>query len=368
MKSRTEATRPPESAVDRGTLLKRGGISAVGGALLLGAPATALAAGAGKAAPPWAGRRRKVIWATPAIGDWNFPLDVGFLEATSLVGWRYQKVGVPEASFSLENSVNNLERAIQAKPDVLITLVFDKALLKPLEKAQKKGILVIANNVGIDERKDLNIAYVGASFADSGVLNANLMGKALLKLGRKSGVIVFGNQTPGGLPLEQRYLWTTKGLADFNKKNGTTFTTQVLPDKSTGDIGVSISIYKAKFTQLGDKLVGLCGLGLQSMVAQLKTLEELGTKPGSIPIGGFDTSPDVNKGIKDGYISYAIDQQLYLQAVAPVILAWQQLARGFVPPLTYDTSGAYVTRQNLAAITRRDALVDKRAKELGLKK
>ena len=44
-----------------------------------------------------------------------------------------------------------------------------------------------------------------------------------------------------------------------------------------------------------------------------KALQQAGKQPGQITVGGIDLSPATIDGLKKGYISVTLDQQLYLQ-------------------------------------------------------
>ena len=58
-------------------------------------------------------------------------------------------------------------------------------------------------------------------------------------------------------------------------------------------------------------------LGPDSSAGALPAIRKMGLA-GKIFYGTFDLSPDIIKGIKDGTINYAIDQQPYLQGYIPV--------------------------------------------------
>ena len=48
-------------------------------------------------------------------------------------------------------------------------------------------------------------------------------------------------------------------------------------------------------------------------------LQKAGKKPGEIIVGGIDLAPATIDGLKSGYISVTLDQQLYLQGFMPVL-------------------------------------------------
>src|SRR5271165_344456 len=79
-----------------------GGAVGLGGLLAAGALPTAAGASApiGYQRVPNRGKPRTVVWALAAIGAWNLPYDIGFIEACRFLGWNYKKVGMPLADYS----------------------------------------------------------------------------------------------------------------------------------------------------------------------------------------------------------------------------------------------------------------------------
>ena len=61
----------------------------------------------------------------------------------------------------------------------------------------------------------------------------------------------------------------------------------------------------------------MLALGPDASAGALPAIRKMGLA-GKIYYGSFDLSPDIIKGIKDGTINYAIDQQPYLQGYIPV--------------------------------------------------
>src|SRR5712692_8926526 len=83
---------------------------------LIGAPITALA---GPEQQVNFGPKRKLVWVPQAAGDWEVPVRVGFLDFCKMVGWDYQYLGNPV--YSVENHLEQVNNAIAAKPDVIVT-------------------------------------------------------------------------------------------------------------------------------------------------------------------------------------------------------------------------------------------------------
>jgi simple sugar transport system substrate-binding protein len=78
-------------------------------------------------------------------------------------------------------------------------------------------------------------------------------------------------------------------------------------------------------------------------------MRAIGRKPGEIFNFGFDASPEVVEGIKDGWIQVAADQQPFQQGYLPVLSLCQQIVLG-LSPISFDTSAGFVTAENIALI------------------
>src|SRR5262245_63241669 len=115
--------------VSRRGLLKAGGMAGLGAAALASGISTQTVLAAVRpgtrprsyALDAGLGQPRKIVWAIAAIGDWNLPVDVGFYDAATMLGWEYSKVGVPLAQYSAEAQVTTLEQAIALQPAVRVT-------------------------------------------------------------------------------------------------------------------------------------------------------------------------------------------------------------------------------------------------------
>jgi ribose transport system substrate-binding protein len=339
---------------------------AIAGAALAG---TSLALTAGLPSPALAaanGPKRKIIWVTHSIGEWNLALDVGFNDFCEQAGWTYQKLGVPGGSYAVETNVNQLDLAIQAKPDIIISTITNPAVEAPLVKAEQAGILVILNNSCIEDiRAAHNWGFVGAGGYGQGLIVGQALAKWLVDHGKKEGVISFGNAEPGHPVLNDRKLGGIAALEETNKKEGTKFEVKEFADQSH-DIAQSIPLYSSTMKGLGDRFIGFMPSGYSSMVAAFRMLEQAGVKPGAYPIMGTDTGPDINEGIEKGYIQVAVEQELYNQSYLSAAAAWTRLERLNIPPVM-NTGTAVVTKENLKFFADRSDIIVARAKELKLR-
>ena len=75
----------------------------------------------------------------------------------------------------------------------------------------------------------------------------------------------------------------------------------------------------------------------------------LASRP-EVTIGTFDLGPDVLKAVQDGRITFAVDQQAYLQGYLPVVFLAERARYGLFPAQgdVIPTGPNFVTRANAA--------------------
>jgi ABC-type sugar transport system substrate-binding protein len=314
----------------RAGLLKRGlvGAGALSGAAFLAACGSgdassgtvSAAAGAGDGAT---GKKRKLIWACAAFNPTFLDIEVGMVEACNMLGWDFQKVGVPVSQYSPEAVVSTARQAIQADPDVIVTAGWVKGAYAAYEEAQKKGITVVlndSNNSPADGAR-LGLGFVGIDEKASGVK----MGKAMMEVaqrnGKDSGTFIFGNPYPGNANVEAHGIGLREAVGDQY---------EVITYKEPSDPADIISGYKAQLTKVGDDLVGIQSNGL--IAPLVKALQDSGKQPGEIVVGIFsDETVAALELIKQGWLTFTADHQRYALGFLPAMLAYQSVERGIAP-------------------------------------
>jgi simple sugar transport system substrate-binding protein len=78
-------------------------------------------------------------------------------------------------------------------------------------------------------------------------------------------------------------------------------------------------------------------------------MQAAGKKPGDVINIGFDTSPQIVAGFKDGWVQLTADQQPFLQGYMPILSLCQQVVYGLAP-IDVDTGAGFVTPDNYAAV------------------
>ena len=170
-------------------------------------------------------------------------------------------------------------------------------------KPLKKIMLVTINSGTLAQSEQLKaIMHVGQPEYDAG-LGA---GKRAKEAGIKSFVCV-NHYAMNASSFER-----CRGFADAI---GVDFKSSTL-DTNGVDPGVIESKVSA-YLRSNPKTQAVLALGPDSAPPAMRAVEKLGLK-GKMYFASFDLSEEIAKGIKDGSIQFAIDQQPYLQGYIPV--------------------------------------------------
>jgi len=244
-----------------------------------------------------------------------------------------------------EKMTQQLREAVAAKPDGIAMMGHPgEAAITPLaEQAFKAGIRMMYQNVPLPNVvAKFGGGYVGAQQAQQG---AALAEEAIRRFGLKSGdkAIVLGpfDQAP------ERYV-REGSVADTFAKAGIVVTKLVAPASSAADPNQLIPVITAAITATPDvKLIAYPGgQQLGNVPAFMKAA---GKKPGDILAIGFDTSPQIVEGFKDGWVQLTADQQPFLQGYLPILSLCQQVVFGLAP-MNVDTGAGFVTPENYKAV------------------
>jgi ABC-type sugar transport system substrate-binding protein len=311
-------------------------------------------------------KQRRLVWIPQAAGDWELPIRVGQLEFCRMVNWDYQHIGNP--IYSVQNHLDQLDEAIAAKPDVIITELESAGMLSGFERALQQGItVVIVDQVAGTEAANLGLWSIRQNPEVLGQLNGQQAAQWAERIsGKRNGVILIGNGNPGAALIDALQTWTEAGVATYNREHGTRFTTESFADSAFDDIAASISKYSYHMEQKGDELVAMAGLGGASGIAIWKTLRENDIAPGKqIAAGSTDIFPDQQTGIEEGYLQWGIDQDFLVMGFLSAAAAWLQLEHGY-PAWRMDSPGQVITRDNVGEARSRTDRWVLRARELGL--
>ena len=198
-----------------------------------------------------------------------------------------------------------IEQSAARNYDGLIADIADFSVLqKPLGTVVAKKIMLVTINSGtLAQSEQLKaIMHVGQPEYDAG-LGA---GKRAKEAGIKSFVCV-NHYAMNASSFER-----CRGFADAL---GVDFKSSTL-DTNGVDPGVIESKVSA-YLRSNPKTQAVLALGPDSAPPAMRAVEKMGLK-GKMYFASFDLSDEIAKGIKDGSIQFAIDQQPYLQGYIPV--------------------------------------------------
>jgi simple sugar transport system substrate-binding protein len=236
------------------------------------------------------------------------------------------------ASGDLTEMARLITSAVAKRPDGLVVSIPDaNALAEPIEKAIKLGIPVITINAGADFGKKAGaIMHIGQSEYNAGFE----AGKKAKKSGVKSFLCV--NHEITNISLEER----CKGFADaLGVKNN-------MLDVNTDPSEIERKV-KPKLKNV-DAVLTLGPVGASPTMSAIKKAR-LGKH---IYFVTFDLSKDIIKGIKDGEIDFAIDQQQYLQGYMPIIVLSQYAKYGVLPSGDINSGPGFVTKSNVSSVEK----------------
>ncbi len=211
----------------------------------------------------------------------------------------YQSNGDPTQQSQL------IDNAVNQKPDgIVVSMANPEALKASIQRAVSKGIPVIVINSGEAQWKSYGaLSYIGSDETVAG----EAVGTKLKSEGVKHVVCVI--QEAGNVSLEQRCAGVKNTLG------GTVTNLQVDNNNLPG----AQSLIQGKL-QADKSIDGVVTLG-----AQVASVAEaaIASAHSSAKLATFDLNGDVAKGVEQGKILFAVDQQPYLQGYLAVVMLTQ---------------------------------------------
>jgi simple sugar transport system substrate-binding protein len=238
-----------------------------------------------------------------------------------------------------------IDAAVSSKPDGLIVSIPDAAAVgKSIQAAVVAKIPVISINSGLDESKKLGcLMHIGQEEEYAG----KAAGERMKEMRVKNAVIL--NQEVGNVALDQR----TQGFRDGFE--GPFHHVQVLP--------VTIDFKQchdaiAAYVQKNPDLDGLMALGPVAAEPALQVLNENG-KIDKIKLCTFDISPPVIEALLKKQISFAVDQQQWLQGYLPVVFMANYVKYGSILQNALILTGpSFVTPENAEQVAKLQKRMD----------
>jgi simple sugar transport system substrate-binding protein len=214
------------------------------------------------------------------------------------------------------------------------------------EEAHNAGIKMMYQNVPVNEVvAKFGGGYVGAQQEAQGrALGAEAFKLSGIKSGDKAIMIgPFDNENRGA---------RERGTVAALKEAGINVVQISTPPTGewASDPNLAIPVITAALLNNPDtKLIGYPG---GQMLGNVPTyMQAAGKKPGDIFSFGFDTSPQIVEGFKDGWVQLTADQQPFLQGYLPILSLCQQVVLGLAP-MNVDTGAGFVTKENYEIVAK----------------
>jgi simple sugar transport system substrate-binding protein len=241
--------------------------------------------------------------------------------------------------YSVARMTTLIDQAVATRPDGLVVSIPEPAVAPAIRRATRSGIPVVSINSGAEVYRRLGVlAHVGQP-EDRAGLQA---GRRLAAAGVRRALCV--NQEVGNAALDRR----CRSFAEAMRAAGGTARVVSINLKNT--TATQRSLTRAIASPAVDGVLTLNTGGAQAALDAIVATN----REDEVPLGTFDISPDVLDAVRVGRISFAIDQQAYLQGYLPIMLLGQYAryglfaAQGDVIP----TGPHFVTRANAAQAIR----------------
>jgi simple sugar transport system substrate-binding protein len=252
-----------------------------------------------------------------------------------------------------ETMLSQFREALAASPGCIEIMGHpgSDAFASLVADAEKRNIIITSGNSPLTKLKDQYSAsgfgYAGVDLYEGGKLTAQKM-------------IEYGGLKKGDQALE----YGLRAQAERGKSDQGLYDTLVAAGLKVDYIEISpevdhdsslavpiITAYLLKHPNL--KAIGTQHGNVTAFIG--KALKDAGRKPGEVTVGGIDLSPSTIDGLKKGYISVSLDQQLYLQGFLPVVQCVLSKKYGLTG-LTINTGAGVVTPKSIGALV---PLIDK---------
>lgn len=257
------------------------------------------------------------------------------------------KLNEQYSAWQPETMLNQFREAEAASPDCIVIMGHpgNAAFSDLVADAEKRGIVVTSGNSPLNELEkkysEKGFGYAGVELYAGGVLTAQKMIEAgHLKAGDEA--LEYGLRSQGERGLSDQ------GLYDTLKKAGLKVDYLEISPEVNADSSLAVPIltaYIAKHPNL--KAIGTQHGGVTGFLGRV--LKEAGKKPGDITVGGIDLAPSTIDGLKDGYVTVTLDQELYLQGFLPVLQCVLSKRYGFAG-LSINTGAGVQTPQTINAL------------------
>jgi len=243
--------------------------------------------------------------------------------------------------------ISGFSEAVATKPDGIAIMGHpgDDAFDPLIDDARSQGILVTVMNTELAKAEakyaSQGTGYVGAVLHDAGAALAN---EAIARGGLKAGDKAF----VWGLKAQAGRGERTLGITDTLEAAGLNVVYLEIDDATNADPSAGTPIFTGMASANPDLKAIFIDHG--NLTAAIPTLMQAANlAPGSVYAAGFDLAATTIQGIKDGYVSLAIDQQQFLQGFEAIEQLCLSKMYGF-SGLFINTGGGFVDKNNIDAV------------------
>ena len=207
----------------------------------------------------------------------------------------------------------------------------------PIKDAVKKGIPVITINSGTAEQSEA--AGRADAYRPAGIRRRQGRRRAAKAAGVTKFVCV-NHYITNPASVER-----CQGFADAL---GVPLGNQMIDSgMDPGEVQTKVSAY----LRANPDTNGILTLGPNSAEPTIAVLQA-NKQAGKMFFATFDLSADIAAGIKDGTVTFAIDQQPYLQGYLPVVLLANYVRYGVIPGNNINSGPGFITKDNIALVEK----------------
>ncbi len=239
--------------------------------------------------------------------------------------------------FDMVAMSNLIEAAVASRPSGIVVSIPDGAALgSSIRAAVAAGIPVISVNSGDDVYRDLGVLlHIGQPEFDAGLA----AGEKMAAEGTRRGLCV--NHEVGNVSLDLRCDGFRTAMEDAGGRSDVLSVDLANPDDAQQRVANSLSA--------DPEIDGILTLGPSGAGPALAALRESNR---SVALATFDLSPGVIDALVDGSMSFAIDQQPFLQGYLPVVALVNYLETLALPGGgdVLKTGPGFVVSDNAAAV------------------
>jgi len=241
---------------------------------------------------------------------------------------------------SLEDTANRFDQVVGLKPDGMVTAITNVKLMdKPVRRAIKRGIPVVASNVPdlrpVGERLPY-LLYVGPSE----FLHGQLLARELLKHRPSFKKVLITNHQPGLSVLEQRIL----GVKDVLEPLGTKVDT-IRVSRNPSEVQEQVRAY---FTRSPDT-EGFVSLATYVNDVARQFFREDGLT-GKVVNITTEMCSECAEAVRKGELIAMSDQQIFLQGYLPVHWLYLYKKWGFEPASDMLTGPVMISKDNVDTV------------------